>query len=63
MAAGSKGKKTILEFKAIGTSESYDVSLDAVSVNAIPIPTASFIFAPALLGFIVLRRKAIKPVA
>jgi hypothetical protein len=30
------------------------------NVSAVPIPTAAFLFAPALIGFLGLRRKQIK---
>lgn len=40
-----------------------DMSYDTVSVNEVPIPAASFMFAPALLGFMGLRRKAKNTVA
>lgn len=48
----------ILQFAATGLDDSLGGSLDAVSVNAVPIPAAAFLFAPALLGFLGLRRKA-----
>jgi hypothetical protein len=48
----------ILEFAAIGTDDSLGGSLDAVSVSAVPVPAAAFLFAPALLGFMGLRRRA-----
>ena len=47
-----------LKFSATGLDDSLGGSLDAVSVNAVPIPAAAFLFAPALLGFLGLRRKA-----
>ena len=53
-----KGTRTMLEFKVIGTSESFGGSLDTVSVSAVPIPAAALLFAPALIGFMGLRRKA-----
>jgi hypothetical protein len=56
MVAGT-GQDT-LKFTAIGTNDSLGGSLDAVSVSAVPIPAAAFLFAPALLGFMGLRRKA-----
>jgi len=40
-----------------------DLSLNGVSVSAVPIPAAAFLFAPALLGFMGLRRKAKNSVA
>ena len=49
----------ILKFAATGLDDSLGGSLDAVSVNAVPIPAAAFLFAPALLGFLGLRRKAV----
>ncbi|RKZ83129.1 MAG: hypothetical protein DRQ39_09890 [Gammaproteobacteria bacterium] len=48
----------ILKFTAIGTDDSLGGSLDAVSVSAVPLPAAAFLFAPALLGFMGLRRRA-----
>ncbi len=39
------------------------IMLDNVSVSAVPIPAAAFLFAPALLGFMGLRRKAKNSVA
>jgi hypothetical protein len=36
------------------------VSLDVSAVSAVPVPAAAFLFAPALAGFIGLRRKAKK---
>jgi len=48
----------ILKFAATGLDDSLGGSLDAVSVSAVPIPAAAFLFAPALLGFLGLRRKA-----
>jgi len=35
-----------------------DFALASVSVSAVPVPAAAFLFAPALLGFMGLRRKA-----
>lgn len=49
--------KDILGFDASGTSDSYGGSLDAVSLSAVPVPAAAFMFAPALLGFLGFRRK------
>ena len=42
------------EFKISGINVSYDVA-------AVPIPAAAFLFGPALLGFMGLRRKAKQP--
>ena len=47
----------VLQFSAIGADDTLGGSLDAVSVSAVPIPAALFLFAPALLGFLGLRRK------
>lgn len=47
----------VLKFAAIGTNDSLGGNLDAVSVSAVPIPAALFLFAPALLGFMGLRRR------
>ncbi|PCJ31073.1 MAG: hypothetical protein COA90_07395 [Gammaproteobacteria bacterium] len=47
-----------LGFRAVGRNDSYGGSLDKVSLSAIPIPAAAFLFAPALLGLIGIRRKA-----
>jgi hypothetical protein len=49
-----------LKFAATGTDDSYGGSLDAVSVSAVPVPAAAFLMAPALIGFMGLRRKAVK---
>lgn len=48
----------VLQFAAAGISDSYGGAIDNVSVSAVPIPAAAFLFAPALLGFMGLRRKA-----
>ena len=48
----------ILGFNAAGRSDTFGGSLDSVSLSAVPIPAAAFLFAPALLGFMGLRRKA-----
>jgi hypothetical protein len=50
----------ILTFAANGLADTLGGSLDAVSVSAVPVPAAAFLFAPALLGFMGLRRKAAK---
>lgn len=50
----------ILTFAANGLDDSFGGSLDAVSVSAVPVPAAAFLFAPALLGFMGLRRKTAK---
>jgi hypothetical protein len=50
----------ILTFAANGLDDKLGGSLDAVSVSAVPVPAAAFLFAPALLGFMGLRRKAAK---
>ena len=47
----------VLQFSAIGAGDTLGGSLDAVSVSAVPIPAALFLFAPALLGFLGLRHK------
>jgi len=51
-ADGSK-----LSFSHAG-GDNIGILLDNVSVSAVPIPAAAFMFAPALLGFMGLRRKA-----
>lgn len=48
----------ILGFSAEGISDTFGGGIDSVSVSAVPIPAAAFLFAPALLGFMGLRRKA-----
>ncbi|KAJ0338063.1 hypothetical protein COL154_014275, partial [Colletotrichum chrysophilum] len=48
----------MLKFAAAGTSDSFGGNLDAISVSAVPLPAAALLFAPALLGFMGLRRKA-----
>lgn len=58
MSAGSKDTRTMLEFKAVGTSESDSGSHNAGSVITVLIPATAFLFAPALLGFIGLHCKA-----
>lgn len=47
-----------LKFWAFGESDSYGGSLDNISVSAVPVPAAALLFAPAVLGFMGLRRKA-----
>ncbi len=49
----------VLKFAAIGKEDTLGGSLDAIKVKAVPIPAAALLFAPALLGFMGLRRKAI----
>lgn len=61
IVAGTGNDK--LTFTAIGTDDTLGGSLDAVSVSAVPIPAAAFLFAPALLGFMGLRRKPKNSVA
>lgn len=51
-ADGSK-----LSFSHAG-GDNVGIMLDNVSVSAVPIPAAAFMFAPALLGFLGLRRRA-----
>lgn len=46
-----------LSFSHAG-GDNVGIMLDNVSVSAVPIPAAAFLFAPALLGFMGLRRKA-----
>ncbi len=46
-----------LKFAAIGKEDTLGGNLDAVSVSAVPVPAALFLFAPALLGLLGLRRK------
>jgi hypothetical protein len=36
------------------------VYMDVEGVSAVPVPAAAFLFAPALIGFMGLRRKATK---
>jgi hypothetical protein len=45
-----------LSFSHAG-GDNIGILLDNVSVSAVPIPAAAFLFAPALLGFMGLRRK------
>ncbi len=52
-----------LQFSAVGESDSLGGNLDSVSVSAVPLPAAAFLFAPALLGFMGLRRKAKNTIA
>jgi hypothetical protein len=47
-----------LAFTAQGISDSLGGGIDNISVSAVPLPAAAFLFAPALLGFMGLRRKA-----
>jgi len=46
-----------------GKIDGYDLAFHAVAVSEVPIPAAAFMFAPALLGFLGLRRKAKNTVA
>jgi len=46
-----------LKFTAIGTDDTLGGNLDAVSVSAVPIPAAAFLFGPAFLGLMGFRRK------
>jgi len=39
-------------------NNSYQISITSTDVSAVPVPAALFLFAPALLGFFGLRRKA-----
>jgi hypothetical protein len=48
-----------LSFANLG-GDNAGMMLDNVSVSAVPVPAAAFLFAPALLGFMGLRRKAAK---
>tara|TARA_R110002111_G_scaffold3391_3_gene20798 strand:+ start:891 stop:1505 length:615 start_codon:yes stop_codon:yes gene_type:complete len=48
----------VLKFAATGIEDTLGGSLDDVQVSAVPIPAAALLFAPALLGFMGLRRKA-----
>jgi hypothetical protein len=48
-----------LSFANLG-GDNVGVLLDDVSVSAVPVPAAAFLFAPALVGFMSLRRKAKK---
>jgi hypothetical protein len=49
-----------LSFSVTG-GDNQGVVLDDISVvSAVPVPAAAFLFAPALLGFMGLRRKATK---
>ena len=48
----------VLKFAAVGKEDTLGGSLDAVTVSAVPVPAAALLFAPALLGFMGLRRKA-----
>jgi hypothetical protein len=48
-----------LSFSHAG-GDNVGIMLDNVSVSAVPVPAAAFLFAPALLGFMGLRRKAAK---
>ncbi|MFT7234600.1 MAG: hypothetical protein ACI9QV_000162 [Methylophagaceae bacterium] len=52
-----------LKFAATGIEDTLGGSLDAIEVNAVPIPAAAFLFAPALLGFLGLRRKTKSTIA
>jgi hypothetical protein len=48
----------VLAFAATGKEDTLGGSLDDIQVSAVPIPAAALLFAPALLGFLGLRRKA-----
>jgi len=47
----------ILKFTAVGKDDGLGGNLDAVSVSAVPIPAAAFLFGPAFLGLMGFRRK------
>lgn len=47
-----------IKFAATGIDDSLGGSLDDIRVSVVPLPAAAFLFAPALLGFLGLRRKA-----
>ena len=47
----------MLAFAATGKEDTLGGSLDDIQVSAVPIPAAALLFAPALLGFLGLRRK------
>lgn len=47
----------ILEFVATGIDDCLGGNLDAIALSEVPVPAAAFLFAPALLGFMGLRRK------
>lgn len=51
-----------LSFSHAG-GDNVGIMLDNISVSAVPIPAAAFLFSPALLGFMGLRRKAKSSVA
>ncbi len=46
-----------LSFGAFGTDDSLGGNIDNVSLSAVPLPAAAWLFGSALLGFGVLRRK------
>ena len=48
----------VLKFAATGIEDTLGGSLDAIKVSAVPIPAAAFLLAPALFGFMGIRRKA-----
>jgi hypothetical protein len=55
------GSLSKLQFFVDG-GDTQGVMLDDISVSKVPVPAAAFLFAPAVLGFIGLRRKATKTV-
>jgi len=48
----------VLKFSAVGIDDSLGGNLDAISVNKVPLPSAAFLLAPVLVGFMALRRKS-----
>ncbi|HDZ16344.1 MAG TPA: hypothetical protein ENH61_03085 [Methylophaga aminisulfidivorans] len=54
LATVSEGAK--LAFANLG-GDNLGMILDNVSVSAVPVPAALFLFAPALMGMVGLRRK------
>jgi len=54
---------TIMNSNNNGILDGYDLAFHAVAPSAVPIPAAAFLFTPALLGFMGLRRKAKNSVA